>query len=141
MASPSADRFCVLVDSNVYIGLLRRRVDPVKCLGQWIGHNDLATCGIVRLKVERGIRVPKVRRLMGGFFDVMRNVPTTEKVWSAAVDLAWKLDREGIALPAQDLLIASCALHIGAAVLSDDAHFLDVPELTVLRPRDELEVW
>jgi hypothetical protein len=29
MASPSADRFCVLVDSNVYIGLLRRRVDPV----------------------------------------------------------------------------------------------------------------
>jgi len=77
---------------------------------------------------------------MGGFFDVMRNVPTTEKVWALATDLAWKLDREGIALPAQDLLIASCALHIGAAVLSDDAHFLHIPELTVLRPRDELEV-
>ena len=96
---------------------------------------------MVRLEVERGIRVPKVRRLLGSFFDVMRNVPTTEKVWSAAADLAWKLDREGIALPAQDLLIASCALHIGAAVLSDDAHFLQIPELNLLRPRDELEVW
>jgi predicted nucleic acid-binding protein len=141
MANPSADRFCVLVDSNVYIGLLRRRVDPVKCLGQWIGHNDLATCGMVRLEVERGIRVPKVRRILGDFFDVMRHVPTTEKIWASAADLAWKLDRQGITLPAQDLLIASCALNIGAAVLSDDAHFLQVPELTVLRPSEELEVW
>jgi predicted nucleic acid-binding protein len=141
MENPSAHSFCVLVDSNVYIGLLRRRVDPVKCLGQWIGNNDLATCGMVRLEVERGIRLQKVRRLMGGFFDVMRNAPATEKVWSSAADLAWKLDRQGIALPAQDLLIASCALNIGAAVLSDDAHFLQIPELTVLRPRDELEVW
>ena len=96
---------------------------------------------MVRLELERGIRVPRVRRLMGDFFDVMRSVPTTEKVWASAADLAWKLDRQGIALPAQNLLIASCALHIGAAVLSDDAHFLQVPELTVLRPRDELEVW
>ena len=141
MESPSAHSFCVLVDSNVYIGLLRRRVDPVKFLGQWIGNNDLATCGMVRLEVERSIRAQKVRRLMGGFFDVMRNVSTTEKVWSSAADLAWKLDREGIALPAQDLLIASCALHIGAAVLSDDAHFLQIPELPLLRPRDEFEVW
>lgn len=75
------------------------------------------------------------------FFDVMRRVPTIEKVWALATDLAWKLDRQGIAMPSQDLLIASCALHIGAAVLSDDAHFLQVPELTVLCPRNELEVW
>jgi predicted nucleic acid-binding protein len=96
---------------------------------------------MVRLEVERGIRVPKVRRILGDFFDVMRHVPTTEKIWASAADLAWKLDRQGIALPAQDLLIASCALNIGAAVLSDDAHFLQVPELTVLRPSEELEVW
>lgn len=30
----------VLVDSNVYIGLLRRSMDPVKVLGDWIGEGD-----------------------------------------------------------------------------------------------------
>ena len=47
----------VLVDSNVYIGLLRRGFDPVAVLGPWAGSTDVATCGMVRLEVERGLRV------------------------------------------------------------------------------------
>jgi predicted nucleic acid-binding protein len=52
----------VLVDSNVYIGLLRRGLDPVEILGGWIGDGDLATCGMVRLEVERGLKVERIRR-------------------------------------------------------------------------------
>jgi len=78
---------------------------------------------------------------MGAFFDVTLNAPTTTKVWTQAADLAWKLDRRGITLPAQDVLIAACAMSLGAAVLTDDAHFLQIPQLTVLRPSDELGVW
>jgi len=131
----------VLVDSNVYIGLLRRSMDPVKVLGEWIGEGDLATCGMVRLEVERGLKVEKTRRSLGAFFNVLINVPTSHKVWEEATTLAWTLDRCGITLPAQDILVAACAKTLGAAVLTDDAHFNEILGLPVLSPSKELSVW
>lgn len=131
----------VLVDSNVYIGLLRRGLDPVEILGGWIGHGDLATCGMIRLEVERGLKIEKIRRRLGGFFDVLINVPTTNKIWEQATSTAWTLGRGGITLPAQDILIATCAHEIGAAVLTDDEHFDEFPGLQVFKPSEELEGW
>ncbi len=131
----------VVVDSNVFIGLLRRSLDPVTLLGEWIGEGDLATCGMVRLEVERGLRVPKLRQRLSDFFDVMIYCQTSSKVWAKAADLAWKLDRSGVTLPAQDLLIATVALELGAAVLTDDAHFEEIPGLFVLKPSRELPGW
>lgn len=131
----------VLVDSNVYIGLLRRSLDPVKVLGDWIGEADLATCGMVRLEVERGLKVEKMRRSLGDFFNVLINVPTSNKIWEQATTLAWMLDRCGKTLPAQDILIAACAKELGAAVLTDDAHFEEILGLPVLKPAQELDGW
>lgn len=131
----------VLVDSNVFIGLLRRGVDPVETLGAWAGTTDLATCGMVRVEVLRGLKVPALRRWISGFMDVMIHVPTTNKVWEDAASLAWQLDRRGRVLPAQDILIAVCAFRIGAAVLTDDAHFKDIPNLPILRPSEQLDAW
>jgi predicted nucleic acid-binding protein len=131
----------VLVDSNVYIGLLRRGLDPAKILAEWIGNGDLATCGMVRLEVERGLRVEKIRRRVGAFFDVLINIPTTNKIWEHSAGLAWTLDRSGITLPVQDILIATCAGEIGAAVLSDDNHFEKFNGLQVIKPGEEFEGW
>ena len=131
----------VLVDSNVYIGLLRRGLDPAEILGDWIGSGDLATCGMVRLEVERGLKIEKIRRRVGAFFDVLINVPTSNKIWENSASLAWTLDRSGITLPAQDILIATCAQEIGAAVLSDDKHFEEFTDLQVFKPGEEFEDW
>ena len=131
----------VLVDSNVFIGLLRRGLDPVEILGRWIGDGDLATCGMVRLEVERGLKFERVRRRVGGLFDVLINVPTTNKIWELAASTAWALGRNGITLPAQDILIATCAHEIGAAVLTDDKHFDEFTDLQVLKPGLECPVW
>ncbi len=131
----------VLVDSNVFIGLLRRGVDPVETLGEWIGEGDLVTCGMVRLEVERGLKFPGVRRRIGLFFDVMIMAQTTNTVWEKAAALAWSLDRKGRVIPAQDALIATVALEIGAHVLTDDSHFHFVPGLRLLAPHDELPEW
>jgi hypothetical protein len=116
-------------------------MDPVKVLGDWIGEGDLATCGMVRLEVERGLKVEKMRRSLGGFFDVLINVPTSNKIWEQATTLAWTLDRCGVTLPAQDILIATCAKELGAAVLTDDAHFDEILGLPVLKPALELDGW
>jgi len=131
----------VLVDSNVYIGLFRRGVDPVACLGDWIGNGDLVICGMVRMEVERGLRVEKIRERMSGFFDVMINVPTTNKIWEDATEVAWRLGRQGVTLPAQDLLIAESAAEIGAAVLTDDGHFARIPGVRLLLPGEQFADW
>jgi predicted nucleic acid-binding protein len=131
----------VLVDSNVYIGLLRRGLDPVEVLGAWAGPTDLATCGMVRLEVERGLRVEQVHRHLKAFFDVLIMIPTGHPAWARATDLAWSLDRRGITLPSQACLIAACAQAAGAAVLTDDRHFDHIPGIEVLRPSEELGGW
>jgi predicted nucleic acid-binding protein len=131
----------VLVDSNVYIGLLRRGLDPVEVLGDWIGQGDLATCGMVRLEVERGLKIEKICRRVSALFDVLINVPTTNKIWEVSANRAWQLDRSGITLPAQDILIATCAREIGAAVLTEDRHFEEFQDLQILKPSEEFPEW
>lgn len=131
------DRGQVLVDSNIYIQLLRDGRDPVRVLADWIGSGDLVTCGMVRLEVERGIRLERIRKRMSALMSLMIDVPTTPRIWEDATRLAWKLDRKGIVLPSQDHLIATCALSIGAAILTDDAHFESIPGLRLVRLEGE----
>jgi len=131
----------VLVDSTIYIGLLRRGIDPIQTLGQWIGSGDLAVCGVVRMEVLRGLRDGKVRREIADFLDTQVQLATRERFWREATDLAWRLDRKGRVLPVTDILIASLALAAQASVLSDDGHFAMVPGLQVQHPGEVLPEW
>ncbi len=128
----------ILVDSCVFIGLLREGRDPGEELVRRAGGVDLATCGMVQLEVQRGVRGERVRQRLKEFMGVMRQIPTDSRVWEDATDLAWELGATGWTLPAQDLLIAACARRIGAGVLSFDRHFLAVPRLSVLRTLEGL---
>ena len=128
----------VLVDSSFFIQLLREGRDPATELLRNVELLELATCGMVRLEVARGIIVPKKRSALEGFMDVMMNVPTDNKLWLEATQLAWELDRDGIILPATDILIAAAARRIGAGVLALDKHFGMIAGLKVYRSLDEL---
>ena len=57
---------------------------------------------------------------------------------AGATQDARQLARKGVTLPAQDLVIAACAIRIEAAVLTYDHHFFDIPGVTVLSSLDEL---
>lgn len=127
-----------LVDSSVWIGLLREGRDPVLELTRRAQVYDLATCGMVRLEVLRGISRRPLFDAVEGFMNVMLNVPTDNRVWEAATREAWQLGRKGMNLPAQDLIIAACAIRIEAAVLTYDHHFFDIPGVTVLSSLDDL---
>ncbi|MDR3229584.1 MAG: PIN domain-containing protein [Puniceicoccales bacterium] len=121
----------VIIDSNVFIGLLRRKLDPVHTLGKWAKswHFDLLTCGMIRLEVLRGIRVEQTKYWLGCFFDVMISEETDATLWEGATQLAWSLDRQGKILPAQDILIAACARHANAAIMTADLHFHAFPDI------------
>ncbi len=124
----------ILVDSNVYIDLLRHRKDPAKVLGTWAGSGNLVICGMIRIEVLRGISSPRIHQKISSFMDIMINVPTPSSFWENATELAWKLDRKGNVIPAQDIIIATCAFLSHAAVLTSDRHFHYVDGLEVITP-------
>ena len=119
-----------LVDSNVFIALMRRREDPSRRLGEQL--DDIYTCGMVRLEVLRGMKNPRERDAMAGFFNVLCHVQTDSKLWEQAAELGWEMDRRGRTIPAQDILIAACALRAGVPMLTADRHFQDIPGLIVI---------
>lgn len=124
----------VMIDSNVFIDLMKRHRDPAPLLYLWAGVRNLAICGMVRVEVLRGVKSPKAYALLNDFMDVMVNVPSTNRLWEQAVALAWKLDRKGLVIPGTDVVIAACALEIGAAVMTSDAHFSKIEGLRVIAP-------
>jgi predicted nucleic acid-binding protein len=127
----------ILVDTNVYIDLMKYGRDPVSILGEWVGSSELVTCGMVRLEVLRGLKNPRVRQRISSFMDIMINVRTDAAFWPEATDLAWQLDRQGKVIPGTDIIIAACALRNSAAVLTSDAHFRFIEGLQVIAPPEE----
>ena len=117
----------VLVDSCWYIRHLVARRDPMRELAAIAHTRDVATCGVVRCEVARGISDPLRLKKFDARWDVMLYVPTDNALWASVEAMLWKLDRQGIVLPLPDIVIACCALRIGAVVLTHDGHFNRIP--------------
>lgn len=129
----------VLVDSNVYIRLLKHGRDAIATLYDWSeaeGRN-LAVCGMVRLEVLRGVKVRRFYQAISSMMDVMVNVPSDNRLWTGATELAWNMDRKGFVIPGADVVIAASALRLGASVMTSDTHFAKVDGLRVIVPPSE----
>lgn len=122
----------ILPDSSYFISRAREGVDPFQELRGHAEEWEFATCGIVVLEVCRGRRDPGLYHRFLERFAVMIFVPSSDAIWERATQLASRMDRQGLVIPATDILIAATALHVGAAVLTLDAHFRQVPGLRVL---------
>ena len=122
----------ILPDSRVFIEDLRAGRDPFARFAPYPDVCEFATCGIVVTEVCRSVHDPNLLRRVRERFEVMVHIPVSRVIWERVTQLAWALDRRGIVLPATDLIIASCALQVGAAVLTNDAHFRHVPGLEVI---------
>lgn len=129
----------VLVDSNVYIRLLKHGRDAVATLYDWseAEGRSLAICGMIRLEVLRGVRIPKFYQAISSLMDVMVNVRSDNLLWDEATLLAWKLDRKGFVIPGPDAVIAASALRLGASIMTSDAHFSNIDGLRVISPPSE----
>jgi predicted nucleic acid-binding protein len=123
----------MLVDSTIYIDLLRRGEDIPFVLRAFLLSGQLFVCGVIRAEVLRGIRAVEMRSELTELFDLMVEIPTDAHLWRKVTDLAWKLDRRGTILPLTDLVIASCALVVDTSVVTTDPHFSHIPGLTVKR--------
>lgn len=117
----------VLVDSSWYIRLARMRRNPLVELALIASQRDVATCGIVRCEVARGLRAEGHLRAFQRAWDLMVYVPTDNRLWADVERSLWDLDRRGITLPLPDVLIACCARRISAVILTFDERFRQIP--------------
>jgi predicted nucleic acid-binding protein len=127
-----------LVDSSKFIDWMRGGKNPTRILKPFVIAGQITTCGIVRVEVLRGAVKPAVREELTALFDAIPEVPLSSGIWKRTADLAWALDRKGQILPVSDLLIACCALHAGASVVTVDPHFCSIPGLHVRRDLPDL---
>ena len=122
----------ILIDSCLFVPLLRRGIDPAQEFSLLAKEVDIATCGVVRCEVIRGVRTPKSRRALSDYLDCLLYIPTLNNIWETAEEILWTCTREGNNIPLSDALIAACAMKAGAAVLTLDRHFDCIEGLTVL---------
>ena len=120
-----------LVDSSVFIQWMRRGVSPTRELMPFVLEGLIASCGVVRVEVLRGIIKPDHRQEMGELFGVLSQIQTTAVTWECVAQLAWEMDRKGMVIPVPDLIIATCALQAKATLVTLDAHFARIPGLKV----------
>jgi predicted nucleic acid-binding protein len=121
----------ILIDSCIYIEHLRAGRDPAQVFAPYAQQHDLATCGVIRSEVIRGMRTPKSRAALAAYFDCLLYIPTLNHVWEAAEEVLWQTDRAGFKIPVTDAIIAVCAMKAGGAVLTKDKHFKAIPGLRV----------
>jgi predicted nucleic acid-binding protein len=113
------------------IPLLRRGIDPAQEFSILAEQDDLCTCGVIRCETTRFIKAPKSRRALQGYFDCLCYIPTTNIIWERTERLLFEVGQLGHTIPVTDGLIAACAMSAGAAVLSLDQHFRQIPGLQV----------
>jgi len=123
----------LLIDSRMFIPLLRQGIDPAREFSVLAREVDILTCGVVRCEITRGLRLPKARAALRGYLDCLRYLPTLNRHWELAEDILWNCARAGHTIPLTDAVIAACAMEAGAAVLTLDKHFDCIEGLRVVR--------
>jgi predicted nucleic acid-binding protein len=124
----------VLVDSSIWIEAARRDGDlkakvGLECL---LGEYEAVLCAPVRLEVLGGARKLERERLEHGF-SCLPYLQVLDKDWLAAVFHAWKLRDVGIAVPWNDVLIATLAVRADMRVYAKDKHFESMAAILKLR--------
>ncbi|MFT4637649.1 MAG: putative nucleic acid-binding protein [Verrucomicrobiales bacterium] len=119
----------VMVDSSWYIEQASQGHDPLRVLASIAESRDIATCGVIKAEVGRGLRESRFLERYRAAWDAMLYVPSDHGRWEKTLELARLLDQRGIHLPLQEVHIATCALTISAVVLTYNSHFQKIPGL------------
>ena len=114
-----------LVDTSAWILALRKDFLPVvkDRIENLLKENAIVTIGLVKLELLGGTKTEKEFQRLKSRLGALDTVECDISLWQDAVDLAFRLRREGVKVPYTDILIAAGALKIQATVVHVDAHF------------------
>lgn len=115
----------VLVDTSAWIAALRpsgskEAKEKIEIL---LGEDCVAISGIIKLELLSGARTDKEYRELLEDLESLHYIPTDEGVWRCSYRLSRDIKKEGLSIPAADLLIASVAITAGCEIMHLDKHF------------------
>lgn len=114
-----------LIDTSAWIFALRR--EPLELIRKRVAYllekDAIVTTEIIKLELLGGTKTEKEFNRLKSRLQALETISATITQWEKAYEIAFALRRSGVTVPYTDILIAACALTVGATVLHADIHF------------------
>lgn len=122
----------VLVDTSAWIEALRPDGDEIvrRKVHAALDEGTAVFCDLVLLELWNGARGDREASYLRKLQRELDTLPTTAEVWARSQELARQYRREGVTVPASDLLITACATQHGVGLLHRDGHFDQIEDAT-----------
>jgi predicted nucleic acid-binding protein len=130
----------IVVDSSAFIEFYRPAGNPLvqRAVAEAITGDRVAVNGIIQVEIVSFAPTKADLRRLAGDFQAFRWLELGAGDFELAQDLGFKLRKEGITVPATDLIIAASTLRAGATLYHLDAHFDQIAVHTRLQVRSFL---
>lgn len=115
----------VLLDTSAWILALRRDAPPAakEVVGRLIVEAKAATTGLVVVELLSGTRTDREFQELAAGLSALTRLDPSPETWEQAARFAFRLRREGVTVPATDVLIMTVAWEHGCLLLHADRHF------------------
>ena len=86
-------------------------------------------CDMVRVELGNSAAGKAEQKLLRALEGDLECVPMTSETWEEAVALAQACRKQGVTVPAADLIVAACARHHGLGLIHHDRHFDQIGDI------------
>jgi len=125
----------VLPDTSVWISYFRNRNTPLVSRMEAVLMQDrVAMNGIILAELIQGLKNESEKNTLVQLLSALHVLEMPFTQWEQVGDISSQLRRKGITVPLTDIAIAANAIRNEALVMTFDAHFQQVPGLS-------LELW
>ena len=135
MRRPSQAKQLILPDTSVWIAYFRNRnARLVSRLETGMMQDRVAMNGIILAELVQGLKNESEKDVLVRLLGALHVLELPFAEWAHVGELSSQLRRRGITLPLTDITIAASAIRHDAMVMTMDAHFQQIPGLS-------LEMW
>ncbi|MFP3939016.1 MAG: PIN domain-containing protein [Thermoanaerobaculia bacterium] len=127
----------ILLDTSALIEYYRPQGDPEvrAAVAEVIAADRAAVNGVVQVELLAFARGDEERKTLTSDFKAFHFLDLGREQFDRACNLGFTLRRDGITIPATDLIIAASAITAGAELLHGDGHFDRIAEVSELEAR------
>ncbi len=127
----------IVIDSSAFIEYYRGAglPDVQDAVAAEIAADEVAVNGIIHVEIRAFAAGDSERRQLEADFQAFHWLELERRDFDLATGIGFELRRQGLTVPATDLIIAASAIRAGVPLLHRDAHFDQVARYSELQVR------
>ena len=110
----------ILVDTNIIIDFWR---NPSEALKKIFLEETVAICGIIKAELKHGAKSEKDLLTISEALSDFECILLEESIWDEVGKLLYRLRKNGITVPFQDVVLCAVALKHNLLLWTNDNHF------------------